>query len=185
MKKILSPTYSLKFRNIILFMNWGLIFFANGHICNVILTLPNFAKIDVENDNVVSTLSNVAKFNIEIHKVVGTLLNVVNYNVEIPNVVSTLIWCWTDVEMFSGWLLRGVLQKKFSEKFHKILREMAVVESLSNTVKNFQPVRLTTLLKRDPGTGVLEQVICRSSANWEFLNNSQNSKENNYAGVSF
>ena len=48
----LSPAYSLKLKNIILFMNRGLIFFSNGHICNVVLTLPNLAKIDVENDNV-------------------------------------------------------------------------------------------------------------------------------------
>ena len=69
MKKILSPAYSLKLKNIILFFNRGLIFFSNGHICNVVSTLPNVVKIDVENDNVVSTLSNVVQFNVEKHNV--------------------------------------------------------------------------------------------------------------------
>ena len=91
MKKILSPAYSLKLKNIILFLNQGLIFFPNGHIRNVVSTLPNVVKIDVENDNVVSTLSNVVQFNVEIHNVVSTLLNVVNFNVDVHNVVSTLI----------------------------------------------------------------------------------------------
>ena len=66
-------------------------FFSNGHIRNVVSTLPNVVKIDVENDNVVSTLSNVVQFNVEIHKVVSTLSNVVNFNVDVHNVVSTLI----------------------------------------------------------------------------------------------
>ena len=82
MKKILSPAYSLKLKNIILFFNRGLIFFSNGHIRNVVSTLPNVVKIDVENDNVISTLPNVVQFNVEKHNVVSTLLNV----------VSTLIW---------------------------------------------------------------------------------------------
>ena len=69
-----------------------LIFFSNGHIRNVVSTLPNAVKIDVENDNVVSTLSNVVQFNVEIHNVVSTLLNLVNYNFDVNNVVSTLIW---------------------------------------------------------------------------------------------
>ena len=61
-------------------------FFSNGHIRNVVSTLPNIVKIDVENDNVVLTLSNIeiVQFNIEIH-------NVVNYNDDVHNVVSMLI----------------------------------------------------------------------------------------------
>ena len=92
MKKILSPAYSLKLKNIILFLNRGLIFFSNGHIRNVVSTLPNVVKIDVENDNVVSTLPNVVQFNVEIHNVVSTFLNNVNFNVDVHNVVSMLIW---------------------------------------------------------------------------------------------
>ena len=42
------------------------LFFWNGHIRNVVSTLPNVVKIDVENDNVVSTLSNIVQFNVEI-----------------------------------------------------------------------------------------------------------------------
>ena len=66
-------------------------FFSNGHIRNVVSTLPNVVKIDIENDNVVSTLSNVVQFNVEIHNVASTLMNVVNFNVDVHNVVSMLI----------------------------------------------------------------------------------------------
>ena len=74
-------------------LNQGLIFFPIGHIRNVVSTLPNVVKIDVENDNAVSTVSNVIQFNFEIYNVVSTLLNVVNFNVDARNVFSTLIWC--------------------------------------------------------------------------------------------
>ena len=70
-----------------------LFFFRNGHIRNVVSTLPNVVKIEVENDNTVLTLSNVAQFNVEIHNVFSTLLNVVNFSFDVRNVVSTLIWC--------------------------------------------------------------------------------------------
>ena len=83
--------------------------FSNGHNCNVVSTLHNVVKIDVENvnlvstlhnvvkidvenDNVVSTLSNVFQFNVEKYNIVSTLFNVVNFNVDVHNVVSTLIW---------------------------------------------------------------------------------------------
>ena len=89
MKKILSPAYSLKVENIILFLNFVSDYFSNGHIFNVVSTLPNVVKIYVEND-VVSTLSNIVQLNVEIHNVVSTLLDVVNFNVDVHSVVSTL-----------------------------------------------------------------------------------------------
>ena len=92
MKKILSPAYSLKVKNVILFLNRDLIFFSNGHIRNVVSKLPSVVKIDVENDSVVSTLSNVVQLNVEIHHVVSTLLDVVNFNNDVHNIVSTLSW---------------------------------------------------------------------------------------------
>ena len=64
----------------------------NGHIHNVVSTLPNVVKNYVENDNVVSTLLNVVQINVEIDNIDSTLLNVVNSNVDIHNIVSTLIW---------------------------------------------------------------------------------------------
>ena len=80
----MNPAYSLRFKNLILFLKRGLIFLSNGHIRNVVSTLPNFLKIDIENDNVVSTLSKVVQFNVEIHNVVSTLLNFVNcFNVDL------------------------------------------------------------------------------------------------------
>ena len=58
MKEILSSVYSFKLKNIISFLNQGLIFifFSNGHIHNVV-------KIYVEN-GVVSTLPNVVQINV-------------------------------------------------------------------------------------------------------------------------
>ena len=76
MKEILGPTYFLKLKNIILFLNRALFFFSNGHIRNVV-------KIDVENDNVV-------QFNVETRNLVSTSLNAVNLNVDVHNVVLTL-----------------------------------------------------------------------------------------------
>ena len=52
------------------------------------------------------------------------------------------------------WLLGGVLQESFPKNFLKIHREMPVRQFLSNNVKSFQGVRLATLLKKDPLTGV-------------------------------
>ena len=72
-------------------LNRGLFFFSNGHIHNVVSTLSNVVKIDVENDNIVSTLSNVVQLKVEKHNVVSTLFYVVNFNVDIHNIVSTLI----------------------------------------------------------------------------------------------
>ena len=88
---MLSPTYSLKFKNIILFLNRCLYFFSSDHIHNVVSMLPNVVKIDVKNDNVVLTLSNVIQFNVEKHNVVSMLFYAVNFNVDIRYVVSTFV----------------------------------------------------------------------------------------------
>ena len=58
------------------------------------------------------------------------------------------------------WLLGGVLQKSFPKNFLKIHREIPVRRSLSNNVKSFHGVRLATLLKKDPLTGVWDQAVC-------------------------
>ena len=84
MKKILSPAYSLKLKNIIFLLTGTLAFiylfiylfiFSNGHI-----------------HNVVSKLSNVLQINVEIENVNSTLLNVVGFNIDVYNVASLLIW---------------------------------------------------------------------------------------------
>ena len=66
--------------------------FQNGHIQNVILTLINVVKLDVENNNIASRLSNVVNISVEKDSVDLTLFNIANFNVYIHNVVSTLIW---------------------------------------------------------------------------------------------
>ena len=48
-------------------------------------------------------------------------------------------------------------------KNHKINGEIPVLQSLSNTVRGLQAVRLTTLLKGDHHTGVSEPAVCKSS----------------------
>ena len=65
--------------------------------------------------------------------------------------------------------------KKSSKKFHKIHREIPMLQCLSRTAKYLLAARLSTLLKRNPRTGVTETV----------LNDSQNSEVSIYIGVSF
>ena len=91
MKKILSPAYSLKLKNNILFLTTGLIiFFSNGHIHDVVSTLPNVVKIYVKNDNVVLTLSKVVQINVEIDNVDLTLCDVATSYQSKNNVETTL-----------------------------------------------------------------------------------------------
>ena len=85
--KTLNPGYSIW-----IFPDIFFVLFRSGHFHNVVSTLTNVVKLDVEIDNVLSMLSNVVHVNVEIHNVDSTLLDVVNFNVEIHNVVSTLIW---------------------------------------------------------------------------------------------
>ena len=53
---------------------------------NVVLTLSNVMKLDVENNSIVSTFPNVVSINAEIDNVDLTLFSVVNSNVDIQNV---------------------------------------------------------------------------------------------------
>ena len=90
--------------------------FRNGHFFyNIVSTLTNVVKLDVEKDNLFSTLPNVAHNKVETYHVYLTLFDAVYSKVEIHNVVSTLIWgCatsrhhinktqrWNNVEMFAG-----------------------------------------------------------------------------------
>ena len=71
------------------------------------------------------------------------------------------------------WLL-GVLQKKVSQKIHN---EISVLQSPSDTIKELQAVKLATLLKRHPRSGVSQPAVCSSSTKQMFLNNSQNSQK--------
>ena len=98
MREILNPAYSVEIIFIwrskyYLFLSRGFIFFffkwLYSQRCS---TLPNFTKIDVENDNVVSELSNNVQINVEIENVDSTLFNVVNLNLDVQNVDSMLIW---------------------------------------------------------------------------------------------
>ena len=60
-----------------------------------------------------------------------------------------------------------------------------MLQSLPDTIKELQVIRLATFLKRHPCSGVSEPAVCRSSTKSVFLNNSQNSQENTYVGVTF
>ena len=79
----------------ILFCFWiEAFFFSNGHIRNVVSTLPNVVKIDVENDNVVWTLSNVIQFNVDVHNIVSMLIWRCATSRRHINLKSTLNWRW-------------------------------------------------------------------------------------------
>ena len=64
--------------------------FKNDRTDNVVSTLINVMKLDVESNSIVPTLSNV-NVKIEIDNVGLALFNVKNFNVDIHYVVSTLI----------------------------------------------------------------------------------------------
>ena len=73
----------LKLKNVFLLFST----FWKWSFPNVVSTLINVVKFDVENYNIVWTMSNVVTINVEKDKVDLAL-----FNVDIHNVVSTLIW---------------------------------------------------------------------------------------------
>ena len=109
MKEILSPAYSLKVQNIILFLNRGLIFFQMVKLATLLRRWPTLWK---------STLKITTLFRRFLTLFNSTLKNTTLFQrffFDVHNVVSMLIWrCatsrrhinlkkrWTDVEMFDG-----------------------------------------------------------------------------------
>ena len=94
MKKILNPAYSLKLKNIILFLTRGLVFIflkcscSYSYCFNVAQRCENLRGKWQRCFDVVQRCSN-QRWN---RHVDSTLFNVVNFNVDVHNVVSTLIW---------------------------------------------------------------------------------------------
>ena len=90
----------------VLFIYLFIYLFSNGHIHNVVLTLPNIVIIDVESDNIVSTLSKVVEINVEIDNLGSMLFSIVNPFTDAHNVVSTLIWRCATSRRISTWKQR-------------------------------------------------------------------------------
>ena len=85
--------FYLKLKSIFLVSSFTFKLFAFGHIHNVVSTLVNVVKLDIENVNVVLNLPNVVNNNVEIYNVDTALFNIANFKVDVRNVVLTLIWC--------------------------------------------------------------------------------------------
>ena len=83
-RKMLSPTYSLKFKNIILFLNRGLYFFFQMLIFATLFRRCPTLKMKTLFRCCLTLFSWTLKNT--------TLFYVVNFNVDIHKVVSTLMW---------------------------------------------------------------------------------------------
>ena len=87
MKKSLSPMYSLKLKNIILFLTQTLIFILfKWSYSKPCFNVSQLVKIYVENGKVISTLSNFVQINVEIDN-----FDLMLFKVDVQNVVSTFI----------------------------------------------------------------------------------------------
>ena len=90
-------------KNFSVYSIWNEFFFVsfrNSRFHNVVSTLTNVFKLDVEKDNVFWTFFNVAHINIEIHKVVSTLI----WGCTRYDVIPTKRQRWNNVEMFAGFI---------------------------------------------------------------------------------
>ena len=88
MKKILGPAYSLKLKNVILFLNWGLIFFQLVMFATLFRHCTAMWKSTLK----MNMLFRRCLMLINLTLKYTTLLKVVHFNVELHNVVSTLTW---------------------------------------------------------------------------------------------
>ena len=90
MKKILSPAYTLKLKNIVLFLNRGLWFFFQVVIfATLFWRCPTLWKSTLKMTKLFRCCLTFVNSTLKYTKL---LLNVVNYNVDVHNVVSTLLW---------------------------------------------------------------------------------------------
>ena len=78
--KLEFSVFNFSFLFLFFFLFFSKIFFSsfesfpNSHIYNVVSTLINVVKLQVENNNGSSKLFNVVNFNVDIHNVVSTLI---------------------------------------------------------------------------------------------------------------
>ena len=107
----------------VIFFSFVFFLFGNKHFHDVVSTLINILKLDVDKDNVFSTLPKVVCISVEIHNFDSTLYVLVNPNVEIHHVVSTMVWHWhistkrqrwNNFEMITGMLDLLIEQIKFN-----------------------------------------------------------------------
>ena len=141
--------------------------FENGHIHNVVLTLINVVKLDVENNNIVLTQSNVVNSNVEIDNVDSTLFNIVTFNVDIHNVVSRLIWhclsSWRHITLTTilrqrwnmCWILKNVAKRlhnfcKVYQIENKYLVEYLLIAAFLSFLKAIDRIILVQKKQKKP-----------------------------------
>ena len=133
--KILSPPYSLKFKNIILFLNLGLSFFQMVVFATLFRRCPTLWKSTLK----MTTLFRrcLTLFNSTLKYT--TLLNVVDFNVDVRNVVSTLIWrCATSRRHIN---LKTTLNRRWNVCWDSTLRyQILAILDLASFFENLVPV---------------------------------------------
>ena len=73
------------------FLNQGLIFFPNGHICNVVSLRPTLWKSTLKMTTLFRRCLTLLNSTLK-NSVVSTLFNVVNFNADVHNVVSLTLY---------------------------------------------------------------------------------------------
>ena len=174
--KILNPVYSLKLKNIILFLT-RVLFFYKWSYSQRCFNVVQRCEIYSENGSVLSMLSDVVQINVEVGNVDSMLFNVVNFNVDVHNVVSTLIWrCAMSRRHIN---LKTTLKRRWNARWEKKVAKKAMYSTKPLLNWNF------CFKIRCYKWEVSEAVVRRCSVNFVLLETSQNSQENICARDSF